>query len=138
MNTARHGFDPLEDSDRYVGILAGARGASDVVAAVRDYLAAWPRERVVDMQRVDGGWAPFDANQQPTPLYRSADVHKICDSVHGQIASLQAAAVEPTAELLELDIYLCLACVKLTEFELGLWTEHPRLADRQPASRVYR
>jgi hypothetical protein len=138
MNTAGHGFDPLEDSDQYVGILAGARGASDVVAAVRDYLAAWPKERVASVQRVDGGWAPFDANQQPTPLYRSADVHKICDSVHGQCASLQGAGVAPSPELLELDMYLCLACVKLTEFELGLWTERPPLTDRQPNSRVQR
>jgi len=138
MNTAGDGFDPLEDPDRYVRILAGARGASDVVAAVRDYLDAWPRERIANIQRVDGGWAPFDANQQPTPLYRSADVHKICDSVHGQCASLRGADVEPSAELLELDIYLCLPCVKLTEFELGLWTERPRLAEQQPNSRVYR
>jgi hypothetical protein len=138
MNTAGHGFDPLQDSDRYVRILAGARGPSDVVAAVRDYLSAWPKDRISNMQRVDGGWAPFDANQQPAPLYRSVDVHKICDSVHSQCASLQAAGVEPSAELLELDGYLCLACVKLTEFELGLWTERPPLADRRPASRVYR
>ena len=138
MNTAGHGFDPLEDPDRFVDILAGARGASDVVAAVRDFLTAWPRERVAAMQRVDGGWAPFDADQQPTPPCRSADVRKICDSVHGQCASLQAAGVEPPAELLELDTYFCLACVKLTEFELGLWTERPPMADRQPASRVHR
>jgi len=138
MNTAGHGFDPLEYPDRYVRILAGARGASDVVAAVRDYLAAWPSVRIVNLQRIDGGWAPFDTNQQPSPLYRSADVQEIRDSVHGQCASLQAAGVEPSAELLELDMYLCLACVKLTEFELGLWTERPPLTDRQPASRVYR
>jgi len=138
MNTAGHEFDPLEDPDRYVRILAGARGAADVVASVRDCLAAWPRERVANMQRVDGGWAPFDANQQPMPPYRSADVHKICDSVHGQCASLQGAGVAPSPELLALDNYLCLACVKLTEFELGLWTQPPHVADRQANSRLYR
>jgi len=138
MNTAGHSFDPLEDPDRHVRILAGARGASDVVAAVRDYLAAWPEKRIANMQRVDGGWAPFDTNLQPTPLYQSADVQEICNSVHGQCASLRGAGVEPSAELLELDMYLCLACVRLTELRLGLWTERPPLAERQPNPGVYR
>ncbi|HEX9181653.1 MAG TPA: hypothetical protein VF876_00205 [Burkholderiales bacterium] len=138
MQTARHEFDPLQDPDRYVRILAGARGAADVVATVRDYLAAWPRECVANMQRVDGGWAPFDANQQPMPLYRPADVHKICDSVRGQCASLQGAGVVPSPELLALDTYLFLASVKLTEFELEFWTRRPPVEDRQPNPRAYR
>ena len=117
MNTARLDFDPTKDTDRYVEMLAGARGTSDVVATVREYLAAWPQACVTNLQRVDGGWAPFDADQKPTPLYRPADVHKICDAVYGQRTSLMGAGVAPAPELVELDVFLRVACAKLAEFE---------------------
>ena len=131
MNTARLDFDPTKDTDRYAEMLAGAREASGVVATVREYLAAWPQACVANVQRVDGGWAPFDADQKPTPLYRPADVHKICDAVYGQRASLMGAGVAPAPELVELDVFLRLACAKLAEFEPIPVRQHAGVASGQ-------
>jgi hypothetical protein len=138
MNATEHAFDSSKDASRCASLLAGARSAPDVVTAVRSYLAAWPKARVADLQRIDGGWAPFDADLQPTPLYRPADLQRICDAVHGQFASLQGAGVAPAPELLELDTFLCLACAKLAQIEPGLAPQRSGLADRQPESRAHR
>ena len=117
MNTAERAFEPLEDAGRYVSLLAGARSASDVVTAVRGYLAAWPTARVANLQRIDGGWAPFDADLQPTPLYRPADLQRVCDAVHGQCVALRDAGMALTPELLELDLFFLLATAKLAQLE---------------------
>jgi hypothetical protein len=117
MNTADDVIDSLADMDRCVCLLAGARGAPDVVAALSEYLAAWPAKRVARIQRVDAGWASFDQNQQPMPQFQPADVHRICGAVHGQCMSLRGAGVTLTPEMLELDLFLSLACAKLAEFE---------------------
>jgi hypothetical protein len=138
MNTAEHAFDPSMDANRHASLLAGARCAQDVVSAVRGYLAAWPKARIAELQRSDGGWAPFDADLQPTPLYRPADLQRICDAVHGQYASLQGAGVAPAPALLELDVILSLACARLAEIELGLAPQLPGPAERQPESRAHR
>lgn len=138
MNTAEHAFDPSMDASRHASLLAGAGSAADVVSAVRGYLAAWPKARVADLQRSDGGWAPFDANLQPTPLYRPTDLQRICDAVRGQCASLQGAGVAPAPALLELEMFLLLACAKLAEIEPGLAPQRPSLAERQPESRALR
>ena len=138
MNTARQAFDPLEDAGHFAGLLAGAQGASDVVAAVRDYLAAWPQARIANIQRLDGGWAPFDARQQPILLHRPTDVHRICDAVHAQCASLRAADVTPAPELLELDLFLSLACARLAQVEPGMAPQRASLGERQPESRAHR
>ncbi len=117
MNAADYVLDSLTDMDRYVCLLAGARGTPDVVAAVREYLAAWPAERVARVQRVDAGWAPFDEFQRPASIDRPADVHRACNAVHEQCMSLRGAAMVPAPELLELDLFLFLASAKLADFE---------------------
>jgi hypothetical protein len=120
MGTADYVLGSASEMDRFVRLLAGARGAPDVVAAVSEYLAAWPSERVAGVQRVDAGWAPFDDRQRPTPLYRPADVHRICEAVHGQCAALRGAGLTLAPELLELDLFLFLACAKLAELQPGI------------------
>jgi hypothetical protein len=108
----------LADMDRNdICLLAGAREALEVVAAVRDYLAVWPSERVARVQRVDAGWAPFDQNQQPTAVYRATDVHRVCDALHGQCAALRDAGMVLTPELLELELFFLLATAKLAQLE---------------------
>jgi hypothetical protein len=136
METARRALDPVDDSGHYACLLARAEGSSEIVAAVRDYLAAWSRPHIVNLQRVDGGWAPFDDHQQPLPVYRAADVQKIRDAVHAQCASLRGAGVAASHELLELDLFLALACEKLGREALA----SPRAggAHRQPESRLPR
>ncbi len=118
METAEYVSGSLADMDRDdICLLAGAREALDVVAAVRDSLALWPSERVARVQRVDTGWAPFDQDQKPTAVYRATDVHRICDAVHGQCVALRNAGMALTPELLELDLFFFLATAKLAQLE---------------------
>jgi len=118
VETAEYDSGSLADIDRDdICLLAGAREALDVVAAVRDYLAAWPPERVARVQRVDAGWAPFDQEQKPTAVYRATDVHRICDAVHGQCVALRDSGMALTPELLELELFFLLATAKLAQFE---------------------
>ena len=118
METAEYVSGSLVEMDRDdICLLAGAREALDVVAAVRDFLALWPSERVARVQRVDAGWAPFDQDQRPTAVYRATDVHRICNAVHGQCVALRDAGVALTPELLELDLFFFLATAKLAQLE---------------------
>ena len=118
METAEYDSGSLADIDRDdICLLAGAREALDVVAAVRDYLAAWVPERVARVQRVDAGWAPFDQEQKPTAVYRATDVHRICDAVNGQCVALRDSGMALTSELLELELFYFLATAKLAQFE---------------------
>jgi hypothetical protein len=97
--------------------VAAAGHVAEVIGAVRDYLAAWPAEKVARVQKVDAGWAPFDEDQRPAPLYWPADLRQICDTVHGQCSALRSAGMSLAPELLELDLFLSLACTKLAELE---------------------
>ena len=116
METAECVSGSLVDTDRDdICLLAGAREALAVVAAVRDYLAVWSSERVARVQRVDAGWAPFDQDQKPTAVYRATDVHRICDAVHGQCVALRDAGIALTPELLELELFFILATAKLSQ-----------------------
>ncbi len=117
MGTAEYILGSASGMDRFVCLLAGAREAPDVVAAVRDYLAAWPVERVASVQRVDAGWAPFDQDQKPTVVYRATDVRRMRDAVVSQCEALRGAGVLLTPELVELDLFFFLACAKLAELE---------------------
>lgn len=119
MNTAGHAFASPPRTDRFVCLVAGARGVPEVIDAVRDYLAAWPAEQVAYVQKVDAGWAPFDEYQKPMPVYRPRDLRQIGETVHGQCSALRSAGVALTPELLELDLFLFFACTKLTELEAG-------------------
>ena len=103
--------------DRFVCLVSAARSAGEVMVAVRAYLEAWPADKVASVQKVDAGWAPFDENRRPVPVQRAADLQRICDEVHGQCAALRGAALPLAPELLELDLFLFLACAKLAEFE---------------------
>jgi hypothetical protein len=97
--------------------VSGARDVPELIDAMRDYLAAWPAEKVARLQTVDAGWAPFDENQRPTALYRSADLREVCETVHGQCSALRSAGMPLAPELLELDLFLFLACAKLSQLQ---------------------
>lgn len=117
MRIAQTVFASRARPDRFVCLVSAARGASEVLGAVRAYLEAWPPDKVASVQKVDAGWAPFDESRRPVPVQRPADLRRICDTVHGQCAALRGAGVPPAPELLELDLFLFLACTKLAEFE---------------------
>ena len=72
----------LTDMDPYVRLIAAATGPGEIVNAVNDYLAGWSEDQIRNLQKIDGGWGPFDERQRPARLCGVADVPRICDSVH--------------------------------------------------------
>ena len=106
---------PPDGLPRFMERLAHARTRTDVVDAVRGYLADWPAERVLRLQRIDAGWAPFDLQQHPSPLAGPTDLHNACDAVQAQCAALSGAGVEVEPELAELAMCLSHACRRLDE-----------------------
>ena len=99
----------LTDMDRCARLMKAATGAAGIVNAVSEYLAGWTRERVLNIQKVDGGWSPFDERQQPVPVHGVDDVLRICNSVRGQCVALKESGIAPTPELLELNQFLFFA-----------------------------
>jgi hypothetical protein len=105
MATTEYVLDSLAEMDRFVGLMATATGADGIVAAIHEYLAGWTRERVLRLQTIDAGWAPFDERQQPVPVYGAFDALQICDSVRGQCIALKETGITLAPELLELDLF---------------------------------
>ena len=114
----------MDGLQRFTHLLAHAREGADIVEAVREYLDAWPAERVSRIQRVDAGWAPFDLQQHASPPLRPADLRKIRDAVHGQCAALASAGVDVDEDLLELDVSLTLACRMLDDLPAARGRSH--------------
>jgi len=128
MNASVSGIDTtLAELSRFLGPLMRARGADEVVQAVRGHLDTMPAERIARIQQVDAGWAPFDLQQSPAPLHRPADLQKTAEAVRRQCAALRSAGVPVTPELLELDLILFLACTKMELLlpESPVWLQHP-------------
>ena len=109
MASTEYFLDSLTEMDRYVGRMASAAGSAGILAAVSDYLAGWSKERILSLQKIDAGWAPFDERQQPVPLYRLVDVLQVCESVRSQCLALRESGVTLAPELLELDLFLFFA-----------------------------
>jgi hypothetical protein len=122
-------LDALTDMERHVELMAKARRSGEVVDVVRDFLACWPAERIAGVQKVDGGWAPFDESQRPCPVCSAADVHEIGKSLHCQCLALKATGVAVAPELLELDLFFFFAKLMLESVEptlRGLQAARPR------------
>jgi hypothetical protein len=105
----------MDGLQRFTRLLAQSRASSDIIDAVRQYLDAWPAERVSRIQRIDAGWAPFDLQQHPSPPLGPADLRMIFDAVHVQCAALISAGLQLEPDLVELELFLSLACRKLGE-----------------------
>jgi hypothetical protein len=95
--------------NRYVGLMHAAPGADAFVNAVSEYLASWPKDKIENLQRVDGGWGPFDENGRPTRLRTMADVVWIGDTVRRHFVALKEAGIAPNPELVELEQCLSVA-----------------------------
>jgi hypothetical protein len=117
MGRAEYGLESASEIDRFIVLMSRARKVSELIAAVREYLASWPAQRVARVQRIDAGWAPFDERQQPVDVIGPRDVRQICDDVRDQIVSLQAIGVAPTPEFVELEMVFFLARRLLDDLE---------------------
>jgi hypothetical protein len=109
MATAGRILDMPAQMDYYVGLMAKAKRNSAIIEAVQGYLASWSSERVANVQKIDAGWAPFDANQRPLPVHGPLDVRCIRDAIHCHCMALRDAGVALTLELVELDEFFFVA-----------------------------
>jgi len=109
MTTAEHGLQTLSDVEHHVKLLTEATRADQLLDAVSGYLTSWTKDRVENLQKIDGGWGTFDSRQRPEPIHGVADILRISDVLRNHCRALKDAAIEPTPELLELDLYFALA-----------------------------
>jgi len=80
-----------------------------IVDAVNAYLSSWPKSRIRNLQKVDGGWGPFDGRQEPLLLRGVGDVPRLFEAVHRQCINLVEADMAPGPEIMELDRFLLVA-----------------------------
>lgn len=109
MATNDYVLESLTQLDRYVRLMGAVPTIDGVVDVVRIYLTQWPRARVLRLQSMDAGWAPFDDNQQVVPIEDADDVRRIFVSVRNQCAALRSAGLTLSPELLELDLFFFFA-----------------------------
>jgi len=102
-------LDSLGKMDRYIKLMAPAATTDGLVDVVRAYLASWSRARILSLQAMDAGWAPFDDDQRPLPIHDAEDVRQVCIAVRNQCTALRAAGLKPTPELLEVDLFFFFA-----------------------------
>src|SRR5688500_7664766 len=76
--------------DYYSAIVQTATSPAEVVAAVAAYLSYWARSRVLKLQAMVGGWAPFDERQQPLRLESREQVRAVGDDLERQRRKFEA------------------------------------------------
>jgi hypothetical protein len=95
--------------DAYVELLKQANGIEGVVVAVQDYLHSWTQERVARLQKMDGGWAPFDRQRRAQRINSAAAIHCVHNAIHAHSNALREVNLAPTPELLELEAFFSAA-----------------------------
>ena len=106
----------------FLELIASAEGPLAVLSAMQSYLNAWPKERIANLQRVDGGWAPFDNGQKPLQVDTIEDLTRFQDAIRRQCVALKQANMQLTPEIVELDEMLSIAsrfaeAMRSTEFK---------------------
>lgn len=99
-------LDALLQMERYVRLMGIASSPTEIVSIVSDYLASWPKQRVLRLQATDAGWLPFDANAHPFPVASVDDVRRIWNSVRIRCRDLQASGRAIAPDLAQLDFFL--------------------------------
>lgn len=102
---AREGPQVIEFLERIVAV----ETPYAVLNVVHDYLRAWPKVRVANLQRIDGGWAPFDRDQNPLPVNTLGKLDLFQEAVHRHCLALSLLNRQSTPELMELNEMLTIA-----------------------------
>jgi len=95
--------------DYYLALMERSEETCEAILAVQHYLASWPEERIANVQKIDAGWAPFDACLRPLQINGALDVRCIRDAIHCQCMALREASVALMPELTELDEFFFIA-----------------------------
>ncbi len=100
----------------YIELMARADGIPAILDAVQDYLASWSKERIASIQKIDAGWAPFTAGEQPLEISDALSVRCIRDAIHHQCIALREVSVALTPELVELEEFFHVATELVENF----------------------
>jgi hypothetical protein len=109
MATDEHVLRSLSAVEHRIELLTAAARADDIVRAASDYLASWSSERIALLQKIDGGWGTFDSQGQPISIHDVEHVARISTLLSNHCIALKDAGIEPTPEILELDLYFAVA-----------------------------
>jgi hypothetical protein len=144
MAIAENRLDSLLDINPYVSRLYAVGEAEDFVNALSEYLASWSKQKIENLQRLNGGWGPFNYDGQPARLRTVADVTWKGDMVRRQLVALKEAGFTPNPELVELDQFFSIA-KQVAEDRVAIssrkysgiprWSDHPRRSKGQASSR---
>ena len=134
MAIAEYVLQTLTDIERQLKRLMAATRADEIVSAASSYLASWPKNRIENLQKIDGGWGTFDYRQRPERIHGVAGIVRISDALSSHCLALKDAGIDPTPELLELDLYFVLAKQVADNFISG----RPQFYPETSRSRVYR
>ncbi len=109
MATVEYVLDTLIDVERHLKLLTMATRVDEVIGAASSYLARWSKDRVENLRKIDGGWGPFDYQGRPEPIRGVVDFARISDALSRHCLALKEGGIDPTPELLELDLFFALA-----------------------------
>ena len=129
MATAECVPNESRNMNSHVELRAGERGISEILEAVQGYLNSWSKERIVNLQKIDGGWAPFDESQQPLQVFSVAALHCNRIAIHRHCIALREAGMPLTPELVELGEFFYNASKLIEDCEdpaLRRWTPETR------------
>lgn len=116
MASAERVLDTPSNMASYLWLMAKANGSSAIVEAAQEYLASWSKERIVSIQKVDAGWAPFDMHQRPQQINSALDLRCVRDAIHSHCIALREARMALTPELVELDEFFFTATDMIENF----------------------
>lgn len=135
MATVEYVLDTLIDAERHLKLLTMATRVDEVIGAASSYLSKWSKDRIESLRKVDGGWGPFDYLGRPEPIRGVEDFARISDSLSRQCQALKEGGIEPTPELLELDLFFALAKQSAENFLPVIQSRYASIAQRPIAYR---
>ncbi len=109
MESAGHALGPQGNFHGQIVLLTRSCKMDQLVRATSEYLAGWPADRIRNLQKMDGGWGPFDEEGRASRIAGAADIIRIADSLSHHCRALREAGMNPNPELLELGLYFSLA-----------------------------
>lgn len=137
------GFPQIEGTPRnansHAEIMAGAGSIPEILERVQAYLGSWSKERIIKLQKMDGGWGPFDTDQRPLRIGCLAKVHAVGDAIHRHCIALRTADYPLTPELVELDAFFHRARELIRareEAALRIWTSETGTSSIRPRQRA--
>ena len=135
MATVDYVLDTYIDVEHHLKLLTGATRVNEVIGLATSYLAGWSEDRITNLRKIDGGWGPFNYQGRPEPIRGVADFARISGALSRHCLALEEGGINPTPELLELELFFAIAKLSAETF---LPTPPPPHASTSRSPGVYR